>query len=371
MFEFLFIAGMALAIQQLRKHVKLNLYVAYVLMGIGMLFLLLGIYFHQQQKNVATSFIQTTCTVTDLQRDIKEPIYASKHSQPPPDLSLCPQAKIQHEVQGKQYTGFVNLGCVLGMSAETSLMNGHPIGQTLNCWYDPSDMSRITLNLVNLQNIYSSSSYLFFILGLFLLVWTVQHLLLPPKPIDPLPMTVPLQTSTVPQTNLAQTPKDQDPLIKNPHIMRGFVLCVAAILLFFGIWILRIEWRAKHSYTETSCTILNKRMESHATSNRTAYSSYFLLKYSVNNQSYTVWHTPNILNESTNSYSLARSTLDYYQLNKSYPCWYDPTSPTRVILEQGYTSGAILLTFFGCVLLYAGLSPWKKYPYKYVDGKWQ
>ncbi len=128
--------------------------------------------------------------------------------------------------------------------------------------------------------------------------------------------------------------------------------------------ILRPEMEVDRTFVEGRCTILGKSLETterrvrrkHGGSRRrTHYRPEFHIRHEVEGQSYEA-RTFRIVNSSSSSQSAEEAVLARYEVGKSYPCWYDPGDPGRVVLEKGLSSAGIAITSLGA--LFALIGAW-------------
>ncbi len=129
---------------------------------------------------------------------------------------------------------------------------------------------------------------------------------------------------------------------------------------------IRPELEVKRSFVEGRCVILGKELIESRSSSRKSRKKYggssrklqyrpeFHLRHEVAGTPYEA-RTYRIVKTSSSSQSANQAVLDRYETGKSYPCWYDPQDPSRVVLEKGITVGAYLITGMGALILLLGM----------------
>lgn len=128
---------------------------------------------------------------------------------------------------------------------------------------------------------------------------------------------------------------------------------------FFGV--MKPELEVNRAFVENQCTILGKRIESYekrvrrnkTTRRRTYYRPEFHIKHEVAGQSYEA-RGFRIVDSSSTSKTSQEKILGRYEIGKSYPCWYDPKDPARVVLEKGLSGGGIAMVTIGGVFVLLG-----------------
>lgn len=109
------------------------------------------------------------------------------------------------------------------------------------------------------------------------------------------------------------------------------LVCVFYMELIYSTNILP-DKLAKETFVETSCQIMSKQL---ATIGHVIhrYRASFLVNYAVNDIHYESWVTGNGLDQSYfHERSPQEAVLASFQVNSSYPCWYDPQAPQIVVL---------------------------------------
>lgn len=149
--------------------------------------------------------------------------------------------------------------------------------------------------------------------------------------------------------------------------------CLALVIFFLvgGILggvgyfaILRPEWEVDRTFVEGRCEILSKRLveeekrtrssrKSGSSRKRTHYRPEFHIRYEVEGQTHEA-HTWRIVMSSSSSEASQQKELDRFEVGKTYPCWYDPADPSRVVLEKGISAGAVVLVALGGLFMVIG-----------------
>ncbi|OGT42583.1 MAG: hypothetical protein A3F42_01070 [Gammaproteobacteria bacterium RIFCSPHIGHO2_12_FULL_37_34] len=116
--------------------------------------------------------------------------------------------------------------------------------------------------------------------------------------------------------------------------------------------------RAKEVFVQTTCALLNKKLNAQASSpNNYLYRADFLIHYSVNNIPYTHWVSGNGLNTAFTKHSAPKEEiLSQFNVGNAYPCWYDPNNPSIAILVMRHywfsTFPLILPSIIGVIVFY-------------------
>jgi hypothetical protein len=118
-------------------------------------------------------------------------------------------------------------------------------------------------------------------------------------------------------------------------LIMGQLLIFIFCLVYIGRVYQTNIWPDKHvndNYNQTNCLILNSHLAtSYSLVNK--YRADFLINYSVNAMGYNQWVTGNGLDLTfASSKSSQEKILTKYTIGASYPCWYDPKDPRRVVL---------------------------------------
>jgi hypothetical protein len=98
------------------------------------------------------------------------------------------------------------------------------------------------------------------------------------------------------------------------------------------------QWLAQQIYVEGRCQVLDKHIvESppREASNST-YRPEFLIRYTVDGREYQTW-AYDAIRASTELRWPKQQVLERFTLGQEYPCWYDPSDPSRAILVRGYS----------------------------------
>ena len=96
------------------------------------------------------------------------------------------------------------------------------------------------------------------------------------------------------------------------------------------------EWRANHVFTETTCTVLDRRLKKSETGNGTLYRPEIRVRFAVAGTTYIVG-TYDIHSQRGNftlSEGDTSAIADRFMPGEEYPCWYDPSDPNIVVLSR-------------------------------------
>jgi hypothetical protein len=121
--------------------------------------------------------------------------------------------------------------------------------------------------------------------------------------------------------------------------------------------ILRPEMEVDRAFIEGRCEILGKQLieeekrskssrKSGSSRSRKHYRPEFHIRYKVQGTALEA-RTWRIVQSSSTSESGEQQVLDRFEVGKTYPCWYDPADPSRVVVEKGISTGGIILVALG------------------------
>lgn len=144
-------------------------------------------------------------------------------------------------------------------------------------------------------------------------------------------------------------------------------LVIGAVFCAIGYFVmLRPELEVGSRFVEGTCTVLGKRLVSEesetrrsrrkvgsSTRRKTVYRPEFHIRHEVSGQTYEA-HTYRIVKSSSSSKGSEEAVLARFETGKTYPCWYDPADPARVVLEKGVSTGALLFTGLGGLFVLIG-----------------
>lgn len=120
------------------------------------------------------------------------------------------------------------------------------------------------------------------------------------------------------------------------------------------------ELEVNRRFVPGRCTVVAKEVvEGNSTRRksgrrRTVYRPEFHVRLDVDGRRYEA-RTFRITAWSTSDASDASATLARYEVGQSYPCWYDPDDPNRVVLERGTAAASWIFTGGGAVIGLVGL----------------
>jgi hypothetical protein len=96
------------------------------------------------------------------------------------------------------------------------------------------------------------------------------------------------------------------------------------------------EWRVNQGYVETTATVLAKQLGEQATEREIHYRPEFTIGYQVDGQKYEQT-TYDILRWYSSGRAEQQTLLDQFTIGETYPAWYDPAEPERVVLERSFS----------------------------------
>ena len=73
------------------------------------------------------------------------------------------------------------------------------------------------------------------------------------------------------------------------------------------------------------------------------------MRYTVEGKVYEQ-DTYRIVKSSSSSKSSNQSVVDEFKVGGTYPCWYDPENPTRVVVERSFSVLSLVFTGIGAFL---------------------
>ncbi|MDA0814686.1 MAG: DUF3592 domain-containing protein [Verrucomicrobia bacterium] len=113
---------------------------------------------------------------------------------------------------------------------------------------------------------------------------------------------------------------------------------------------LKPEWEAKHAFVETPCEIVSaKLIESRNKKGSLLYRPEFHVRYTVEGKVYEQ-DTYRIVKSSSSSKSSNQAVVDEFKVGGTYPCWYDPKNPTRVVVDRSFSVLSLVFTGIGAFL---------------------
>ncbi len=142
-------------------------------------------------------------------------------------------------------------------------------------------------------------------------------------------------------------------------------LLVGAIFICLGYFlILRPELEVGRRFVEGRCEILGRQIieeerrsksstKAPSLSRRMHYRPDFHIRYEVAGKALEA-RTWRIVESSSTSKASQEKVLARFEVGQSYPCWYDPADPARVVVEKGPSMGGILFTAFGGLFFLIG-----------------
>jgi len=99
------------------------------------------------------------------------------------------------------------------------------------------------------------------------------------------------------------------------------------------------QWWARQVYVEGRCVVLDERIVEDPPGGRASNSTYrpeFLIRYTVAGQDYQTW-AYNAVDSSSAWRWPKEQVLERFTVGQEYPCWYDASDPSRVMVVRGYS----------------------------------
>jgi len=100
------------------------------------------------------------------------------------------------------------------------------------------------------------------------------------------------------------------------------------------------EWRVNHEFVQTTCKVLDRRLDEKHGDEGPLYRPEIKIEYEVGGEIHRHWHY-DIHRTYSNNLSEAQAICDSFDLydaakDNRYPCWYDPADPYVAVLVRGY-----------------------------------
>jgi hypothetical protein len=129
----------------------------------------------------------------------------------------------------------------------------------------------------------------------------------------------------------------------------GFIICLAFLVVgliltaVFGNWLVWLPLRTHLQYVETTCVVLDKRLEQEAGRRQGKNSRPLIhIEYSAGGRRYRVW-TYDATGMFTNLHDSNRAVLQQFEKGQRYPCWYDPDDPEHAVLTRSLSWWGLLV----------------------------
>lgn len=145
----------------------------------------------------------------------------------------------------------------------------------------------------------------------------------------------------------------------------GLPAMVAFLLiggLFAGMgWVAMLgpELEVNRRFVPGRCTLLAKELVEEKSSRGTSgrrramYRPEFQVRHEVAGRQYEA-RTFRITRWATSDSARSQDVLARHEVGRTYPCWYDPADPSRVVLEKGTSVPSWLFTGVGAALASVG-----------------
>jgi hypothetical protein len=102
------------------------------------------------------------------------------------------------------------------------------------------------------------------------------------------------------------------------------------------------EWRANRHFVETSCKVLDKKLDVTHGDNGQSYRPDVHIEYQVSGKPFNVV-TYDATRMTMSSKTKADAALAQFEVGKQYSCWYDPMNPNSAVIVRGYSGWMYLL----------------------------
>ena len=113
-----------------------------------------------------------------------------------------------------------------------------------------------------------------------------------------------------------------------------FVLGCTFLYTFLDAWFLP-TWRANHRFIEHVCTVRDKRLAEQTSGKQVLYRPEINIEYRLGTTAYTTW-AYSLPNPFTAGQTDKQAALARFQVDREYPCWYNPADPREVVVVRGY-----------------------------------
>ena len=120
-------------------------------------------------------------------------------------------------------------------------------------------------------------------------------------------------------------------------IFFGVLLVVGFAGIVFGIvWLIIPEWRVNHDFLETTCKVVEKKVDPVGDEKGVLFQPKVEIEYEVKGRTYgSVW-TYDIHHTSLSTQKEADAAIGRFSKSEACPCWYDPADPNIAVLVRGY-----------------------------------
>lgn len=114
------------------------------------------------------------------------------------------------------------------------------------------------------------------------------------------------------------------------------------------------EWRANHEFVETTCTVVDKRVDQVVSEGRTHYRPEVTFRYQANGQEIetTGFDAAGVYFTDEEA---SRAALEKFATGSQYPCWYDPQDTKVAVVERGYSWYAWVIPLLPAALVAIGV----------------
>ncbi len=119
-------------------------------------------------------------------------------------------------------------------------------------------------------------------------------------------------------------------------LIYGAALVTGVAMLGYMLWaIILFEWQVNQVFQETTARVIAKRLGVETTEQVTQFRPEVTIRYEVNGETYEQT-TYDILRWYSLSRMEQQELLDQFTIGETYPVWYDPQEPERVVLVRDY-----------------------------------
>ena len=121
-----------------------------------------------------------------------------------------------------------------------------------------------------------------------------------------------------------------------------FFASIGGVILIVWGWLIP-DWRANHRYVAGSCQVLDKKLDETTMEvvdpdggqkkQETSYCPQIKIRYEAAGRKYEAW-TYEAIKIGSPDRGVQQTIIDNFQVGGTYPCWYDPDSPDKVVLVR-------------------------------------
>ena len=117
-------------------------------------------------------------------------------------------------------------------------------------------------------------------------------------------------------------------------LIYGAALITGIVMLGYMLWTIVLpEWQVTQDYQETTARVIAKHLGEESTEQATQYRPEVTIRYEINGVVYEAT-TYDVLRWYSLSRAEQQELLGQFSVGETYPAWYDPAQPERVVLVR-------------------------------------